>query len=202
MWWENTGCIIVINMLSDGSDVRPWMMPRWNEDTLYDKKRGWLCLEDESPVLGKNISRLIGFESIRDARRVKEIIARNIYDRLRQPVLEYITPEEFSAAACETPGVNGAVTVVQTPLFEIYGSVEWEEVEAKILKHPKDLVSRKAVHVPESNSTMDLWKDFMVPWDVEVENYKRYLEWLDRYENDNLKGIEDVFDDSRDVGGL
>jgi len=107
--------------------------------------------------------------------------------------------------------------------------------------------SRKAVHVPESNSTMDLWKDFMVPWDVEVENYKRYLEWLDRYENgynqlsliqqqqqkkkasnnnkcsmvvigeylrqynsylttpvctDNLKGIEDVFDDSRDVGGL
>eukprot|EP00471_Norrisiella_sphaerica_P000286 CAMPEP_0184483740 /NCGR_PEP_ID=MMETSP0113_2-20130426/5417_1 /TAXON_ID=91329 /ORGANISM="Norrisiella sphaerica, Strain BC52" /LENGTH=352 /DNA_ID=CAMNT_0026864325 /DNA_START=181 /DNA_END=1239 /DNA_ORIENTATION=+ len=202
LWWEQSGCIAVINMMADGEDVRPWNI-RYNPDTGYDKKRGWLCIEDQSPVLGNKVSRLIGFESFKDARRVKEIISRNIYDRLRQPVIEYVSPEEFKAAASDNVEIQGAVTVIQAPLYAVYGSKGWEEIEAKILEHPKDMVTRQRVE-REPDNIIDLndWDDVMGSFDQEIKAYKEYLEWLDRFQNGKLKGVREILEDSREVGGM
>mmetsp|Transcript_16084 Transcript_16084/g.24248 ORF Transcript_16084/g.24248 Transcript_16084/m.24248 type:complete len:379 (+) Transcript_16084:3-1139(+) len=194
LWWQNSGYIVVINMLAEGFDPRPWENNH-SKEFGYQKQRGWLCVQERDDT---NATRLVGFECIRDARRVREIVSRNYYDRLRQPFLEYISPEEFMKGACE--GSNGKVTVVQTPLFYAYGSIELEEVVTKILEHPRDQVNKIKIRNPLHDKEIDPW-DLQTPWEDHVRSYKEYLEWAQRFKDDNLKSLHDVLDEERNVGG-
>jgi len=199
MWWEDSGFICVINLLADGMDPRPWE-ESFNRELGYIKKRGWLCVNDTSPSLNeRQVARLVGFESIRDAKRVREIISRHVGTRLRQPFLEYVSPDKFKEAALETEEIQGAVTVIQTPFFVNYGSKGWDEIEAQILQHPKDIVKKKVRD--EANVTLDPWEYFHTPWETEKQHVKEYLEFLERAAKGKLKSVEDIMDDSREVGG-
>ncbi|GAB5369189.1 hypothetical protein AAMO2058_001384300 [Amorphochlora amoebiformis] len=198
LWWEDIGFICIINMMAEEFDPRPWNEQYTEKEDLgWQKGRGWLCVKDSLNTTGDSV-RLVGFESIRDAKRVREIINRDLPNRMRQPFIEYVSPEEFMKQAVEN--VNGAVTVVQAPLYLVYGSRDLKEISAQILKHPKDRVTMTKSET-DYITGFDPWS--LVP-DPEEEirrvkaQYQLEIDTRDGVE----KGMQDILDDSRQTGGM